>query len=241
GALVETTKGMAQAAEIYGTPFVSGKDSFYNYFKTDDGPVSIPCTLLVSGFGIIEEVRHVIGASLRGAGNKLCMLGRTCNGSLGSVQLRCSSAMVDGKLRTIEFSQDLDESKALGDYGRYHQLVKRGFVLSAHDVGEGGLAVALAEMGFTNNAGIKADLQKCPNDIGHDPGGMNFLFVETPARVIFEVAPENAHLAEELGFPVVGETTNDGRLVITDGETRLIDEPLSELKLLWKNGLVPYY
>ncbi|HEY2573009.1 MAG TPA: AIR synthase related protein, partial [Verrucomicrobiaceae bacterium] len=47
GALVETTKGMAQAAEIYGTPFVSGKDSFYNYFKTDDGPVSIPCTLLV--------------------------------------------------------------------------------------------------------------------------------------------------------------------------------------------------
>ena len=242
GALVETTKGMAQAAEIYGTPFVSGKDSFYNYFKTEEGPVSIPCTLLVSGFGIVEDSKHVVGASLRGAGNRLCMVGRTCNGSRGSVQLRIINAMhFEGKAGTIEFPQDLDEAKAFADYQRYHQLVSQGVVLSAHDVGEGGLAVALAEMGFSNKAGVKADLQRCPNDIGYDPGGMNFLFVETPGRILFEIAPGNAHFAEELGFPVIGETTHDCRLLITDGETKLIDAPLAELKAIWKNGLVRYY
>ena len=69
GALVETTKGMAQAAEIYAAPFVSGKDSFYNYFKTDEGPVSIPTTLLVSGFGIVEHANHIVGSSVRRAGH----------------------------------------------------------------------------------------------------------------------------------------------------------------------------
>ncbi len=88
GALVETTKGMAQAAEIYGAPFVSGKDSFYNYFKTDEGPVSIPVTLLVSGFGIVENEKHVVGASVRGSGNKLCLVGQASGGLAGSVFAR---------------------------------------------------------------------------------------------------------------------------------------------------------
>jgi len=242
GALVEATKGLAQAAETYGTPFVSGKDSFYNYFKTEEGPVSIPCTLLVSGFGIVEDSKHVVGASLRRPGNRLCLVGRTRAGLRGSVYLRVRNGIRgDGRADAGEFPQEFDEAGAFGDYQRYHQLVSRGMVLSAHDVGEGGLAVALVEMGFSEKGGVKADLQKCPNDIGYDPAGMNMLFVETPARIIFEIAPENAHFAEELGFPVIGETTDDGRLVITDGETKLIDEPIDELKAIWKSGLVKYY
>ena len=62
---------MAQAATAYAAPFVSGKDSFYNYFLTDEGPVSIPVTLLVSGFGIVEDAAHVTGASIRRAFKRL--------------------------------------------------------------------------------------------------------------------------------------------------------------------------
>ncbi|MCB1089721.1 MAG: phosphoribosylformylglycinamidine synthase subunit PurL, partial [Verrucomicrobiae bacterium] len=65
GALVETVKGIAAAAEAYSAPFVSGKDSFYNYFETEDGPVSIPVTILVSGMGIVEDASHVVTGSLR--------------------------------------------------------------------------------------------------------------------------------------------------------------------------------
>jgi phosphoribosylformylglycinamidine synthase len=239
GALVETVKGMAQAAEIYRAPFVSGKDSFYNYFKTVEGPISIPCTLLVSGFGIVEDGAHVVGASLRGAGNKLCIVGRTCSGSQGSVQERISNEMFGGT--HLAFPQDLDETTALANYERYYQLVRQGAVMSAHDVSEGGLAVALAEMSFSGKAGVKADLQKCPNDVGHDLGGMHFLFDETPGRIVFEIAPEKSHLAVAAGFPVIGETTSDGHVTITDGDTKLIHEPVAELKAIWKDGLTRYY
>ena len=60
--LVETCK-VAEAAEAYLAPFVSGK-FFYNYFETDNGSVSIP-TCLISGMGVVENSSHVTGASIR--------------------------------------------------------------------------------------------------------------------------------------------------------------------------------
>lgn len=233
GALVETTKGMARTAEIYGTPFVSGKDSFYNYFKTEDGPVSIPTTLLVSGFGVVEDAKHIVGASIRSAGHKLCLVGATTAGLRGSVFARVISALESREW--IGSAPDFDEAGSRANYQKYHALVKQGVVLAAHDVGEGGLAVALAEMGFSEKAGLNVDL----SPLG--ASSVDAAFGESPGRIIFEIAPENARFAEELGFPVIGETTNDGRLVITDGDTKLIDAPIAELKTIWKNGLVNYY
>jgi phosphoribosylformylglycinamidine (FGAM) synthase-like enzyme len=238
GALVETTKGMARAAEIYGTPFVSGKDSFYNYFKTDEGPVSIPCTLLVSGFGIVERPEDVIGATIRRTGSKLCLVGHSTSGSRGAVFGRhLRAARLDRPPR--QYPQEFDEHKAFANYLSYHELVTKGLILSAHDVSEGGLSVALAEMAFGGNVGVRVDLARCPTDmwLGH----AMHLFGETPGRIIFEIAPENAPAAEKLGFTVIGETTPDGRLVISDGSKELIDAPLAELKAIWKNGLVQYY
>ena len=239
GALVETTKGMAHAAEIYGAPFVSGKDSFYNYFKTDEGPVSIPVTLLLSGFGIVENAKHVVGASLRNAGNKLCLLGQASSGLAGSVFARIMSDGSDDEDLGFCNAPWFDEEESMESYDRYHQLVEAGVVLSAHDVSEGGLAVTLAEMGFSGKAGIKVDLGTVP--CLDDTPAAEHLFGETPGRIVFEIAPANAHLAEQHGFSIIGETTTDGRLTITNGETKLIHASLSELKPLWQNGLTPYY
>ena len=238
GALVETTKGMAHAAEIYGAPFVSGKDSFYNYFKTDEGPVSIPVTLLVSGFAIVEDAKHVVGASLRNAGNKLCLVGQASSGLAGSVFARM---IKHGAEDDVSFPScpTFDEKLAFESYHRYYQLIEKGVVLSAHDVSEGGLAVALSEAAFSGKAGIRVDLDTVP--CFDDTTAAEHLFGETPARIVFEIASENAYLAEALGFPVIGETTGDGQLSITNGETKLIDAPIAELKALWKNGLTPYY
>lgn len=233
GALVETTKGMAQTAEAYGAPFVSGKDSFYNYFKTEEGPVSIPTTLLVSGFGIVEKPQHIIGSSVRQAGSKLCLVGTSASGIRGSVFAR----VVAKKTGTASFfsAPDFDEDQALKSYRSYYELVQKGVVLSAHDVSEGGLAATLAEMGFSGKAGIKVDLGSS------ESGLVDQVFGETPGRIVFEVNAEKAALAEKAGFPVIGETTSDGQLVITQGATKLIDLAISELKALWKNGLTPYY
>ncbi len=233
GALVETCKGMATTAEAYGTPFVSGKDSFYNYFKTDEGPISIPVTLLVSGFGIIEKPEHIVGASLRGAGNKLCLAGRTSAGLRGAVFAKQTAL-------PSQAPPDFDEAQALENYRKYHELIQSGVILAAHDVSEGGLAVALAEMGFAGKAGARVDVASLPVTDG-DIGTCDRLFGETPGRIIFEIAPENVASAEAAGFPVIGETTADGRVTIVDGESVLVDAPISELKPLWKEGLTRYY
>jgi len=244
GALVETVKGMAHTAETYGAPFVSGKDSFYNYFKTDEGSVSIPVTLLVSGFGILEDAAHIVGASVRKQGSKLFLLGQASSGLAGSVLARVlakGSEDEENAEDQLEFTQppSFDEVQSLDDYCRYYELVRKGVVLSAHDVGEGGLAVALAEMAFSGKAGVTADLSNIPT-LDSTPAAEH-LFGETPGRIIFEVASEKAAFAEELGFTEIGETTEGGRVIITNGDMVLVDADVAELKSIWKNGLKTYY
>ncbi|MBQ1960501.1 MAG: phosphoribosylformylglycinamidine synthase subunit PurL, partial [Akkermansia sp.] len=77
GRIVECAKGIREAALAYGAPYVSGKDSFYNYFETEDGPVNIPVTFLCSGFGVVEDPSHVRGASLRRNNSAIFMVGNT--------------------------------------------------------------------------------------------------------------------------------------------------------------------
>ena len=77
GRLVENVKGICEAAQIYNAPYVSGKDSFYNYFETEDGPVSIPLTILVSGMGVIDDKSHIVRSSLRQPGHRIAVMGKT--------------------------------------------------------------------------------------------------------------------------------------------------------------------
>jgi phosphoribosylformylglycinamidine synthase len=239
GALVETVKGMAQSAEIYGAPFVSGKDSFYNYFKTDEGPISIPCTLLVSGFGVVEKPEHVVGASIRKPGNKIALVGAASAGLAGSVFARLITRGAEEEDVSFPTGPTFDETLALANYRSYYELVKQGVVLSAHDISEGGLAVAVAEMGFSGKAGLKVDLAEIPTF--DDTPAAEHLFGETPGRILFEIAPENVKLATDYGFTIIGETTSDGIITISNGEDALIHAPVSELKPIWQGGLTEYY
>ena len=237
GALVETVKGIARAAEVYSAPFVSGKDSFYNYFETKDGPVSIPVTILVSGMGVVEEAPHVVGSSLRRTDSTIAVLGTTCANLGGSVAARRLGA--DG-LRVPQ--TDLEGNLTL--YRRYYEAVKQGWILAAHDISEGGLAVALAELAFSGTAGLDVSLDSLPVEEPAEAGAL--LFSETPGRLVLEIAPEHreevaAHF-EGIAFAEIGNATPDhGQLRLSWGKEILLDESLSELKTLWKNGLAPYY
>jgi len=239
GALVETVKGMSVTAEVYGAPFVSGKDSFYNYFKTDEGPISIPCTLLVSGFGIVEDPKHIVGASIRGAGHKLALVGEASSGLAGSVFARIVKNGTEEEDVDFPVGPDFDEEMALADYRSYHELVKQGIVLSAHDISEGGLAVTLAEMGFSGKAGLKVDLAEVPTR--DDTPAAEHLFGETPGRIVFEFDEKHSDAVHDAGFTIIGETTDDGQLVIANGDDPLINVAISELKPIWKQGLVEFY
>ncbi|MAS96808.1 MAG: phosphoribosylformylglycinamidine synthase subunit PurL [Verrucomicrobiales bacterium] len=237
GALVETVKAIAAGAEAYGAPFVSGKDSFYNYFETDEGPVSIPVTILISGMGIVEKPEHVTGSSLRKDDSVLCVIGSTKSELGGSVFAR-RKGLTNATVPETEFEG------AMATYRKYYEAVKEGLILSAHDVSEGGLAVTLAEAAFSGKAGLDIDLCSLPMD--HDASKAAILFGESPSRLVIEVAPENlekvADLFEGLPFACIGAATPDhGNLRVEWGKETLIDEPIDELKSLWKNGLAQYY
>ncbi|MCK5920671.1 MAG: hypothetical protein KAG66_07000, partial [Methylococcales bacterium] len=238
GALVETVKAIAAAAESYGAPFVSGKDSFYNYFETKEGPVSIPVTILISGMGVIDSVEHVTGSSIRSNTSILAMVGHTQSALGGSVFARRV-----GDLETAEVPHT-DFELAMKIYRAYYEAINKGWILSTHDVSEGGLAVTLAEMGFSGKAGVEVDLCTLPMDA--DTRKADILFGESPSRLVLEIAPEHlskvADLFEGLPFGTIGRTVTDAdALRIEWGNEILVEESLSELKSIWKNGLAQYY
>ncbi|CAN5352319.1 phosphoribosylformylglycinamidine synthase subunit PurL [soil metagenome] len=228
GALVETVKGMAAAALAFGAPFVSGKDSFYNYFETDEGPVSIPVTLLVSGLGIVAGRDRIVGASLRRSDSVLFLVGEPSGDLGGSVFARVRGTG-DRRVPTADCAANLAR------YRQLHDAICAGKVLSAHDVSEGGLATALAEMAFSMKGGIEVDL-------GAGLPAAAALFNEAPGQIVVEVAADDAG-----AFPIDGcirignATAAHANLRISHGGTTRIDEPVAELKKLWKNGLTPYY
>ena len=194
-------------------------------------------TILISGMGIIEEAAHGIGAALLRSDSILAIIGHTGSALGGSVFARRH------ELGNAEVpATSLDE--AFQCYRRYYEAVKQGLILSAHDVGEGGLAVTLAEAAFSGKAGLEIDLCSLPMDDDISKAAM--LFGESPSRLVVEISPENletvAKLFAGLPFAALGRaTSHHTNLVVEWGNETLINESLTDLKSLWKNGLAQYY
>ncbi len=232
GALVETTKGISAAATAFAAPFISGKDSFYNYFITEDGPVSIPTTCLLSGIGIVENAAHVTGSSLRKDGSVIILLGKSGAPLGGSVFARYAGV-------TGATVPDTDAVANFALYKAYAAARDAGLVLSAHDVSEGGLAVALAEMAFSLAAGLEIDL----------PGAEDVctaLFHEGTGRLIIEIAEDNIDAVlghfKDLPLTILGQSTDAHRkLQIHRGEESVMDTGLAELKTIWAGRLAEFY
>ena len=238
GRLVECAKGIRDAALAYGAPYVSGKDSFYNYFETENGPVNIPVTFLCSGFGVVEDVSHVCGASLRRSDSVLFLVGNTEDELGGSVYARRHS-IVDARVPQTDCTANFAIYKQY-----YERALTKGLVLAAHDLSEGGLVVAAAEMAFSGKGGLCIDLDKLPT--AH--GWKNLIvpcFAESTGRFLVEVDPDMADdFASAMeGTPCarVGYATSDGKLTLTSGGKVALQEEIAALKHIWKHGLTPYY
>ncbi len=225
GALVESCKGMAEAALAYSAPFVSGKDSFYNYFETEDGPVSIPVTLLVSGMGIVESTDHITGSSIRRSDSLLCLLGNPAEDLGGSVYSR-----IAGLPETAVPS--VQPKSNLARYRAYYEALKKGLILSAHDVSEGGLLVTLAEMTFSEKAGVEIEAEL---------SNAQWL-AESPGCFVIEIQADALPSVEALfgdhGFQVLGHTTSAHQKLVIPGK---VDTAIAELKHTWKSPLATYY
>jgi phosphoribosylformylglycinamidine synthase len=224
GCLVETTKGMAEAATFYQAPFVSGKDSFYNFFETEDGPISVPVTLVISGLGIIDDRKQVVGSSLRHDGSALFVIGKMDTELGGSVAARVSG-ITDARVPKCDLEANLAR------YENLYNALQKGLVAAAHDVSEGGLITAIAEMAFSMKVGLEIDTFLSKEQ----------LFAETPGCIVVEVESTEVDDFKALfgeDAQQIGKTTSaHKKLVIADQ----IEEDLTSLKERWQHGLTPYY
>ncbi len=234
GRLVECVKGISDAAEEFEAPFISGKDSFYNYFETEDGPINIPVTFLCSGVGIVEDQIHVTGSSLRRDHSVFCLLGETKDEMGGAVFSRLQG--ITGAL-----VPQTDCARNLQTYRKFHQARVAGLILSAHDVSEGGLITTVAEMGFSGKGGIEIELDA----LGNLPPAVA-LFSESTGRIVIEVLPENLSALQEAlageTLTILGKAVSGHRsLAVRRGGEELLREEFSSLKAIWQQRLAEFY
>jgi phosphoribosylformylglycinamidine synthase len=235
GGLVRAAQACRDGSLAFSIPFISGKDSLNNEFECEDGTViAIPATLLISAMTIVENAENCITMDVKKAGNLIFIVGETKNELGGSHYYK----LLD---KTGANVPKLDLQKAPAIAANIAQAIKQGLIESCHDCSEGGIAAALAEMSFSGNAGIKADLRGVPktSDIVRDD---TLLFSESNSRYIVEVKQENydafAKMMLNLPFGQLGEVHSEPKLIIksANGKT-VINSETQKLKQEWQKTL----
>ncbi len=228
GSLVLAAEACRDVALAYQTPFISGKDSLNNEYHSGTHHLIIPPTLLISAMGRVPDVRRCVSMDLKSAGNKLYLLGVT-RPEMGGSHYHLVHGLQGGQLPPV----DLDLAPRL--FRQLFEAIQRGLVRACHDLSEGGLTVAAAEMAFAG--GIGADLAALPWQTGLDDVAQ--LFGESPSRFLVEVEPDRSAEFEaclrDLPVHEVGKTVKESRLRIAgrSGEW-LIWAALDQLRQAWQ-------
>jgi len=232
GTFVQSAKGCRDAALGYGTPFISGKDSLNNEFQTQTGQtIAIPATLLVSAISVIDDVSRCVTADAKAAGNFLFLLGRTGPQLGGSHYLLVEGGQTGNDVPPVDVPANLKVMRAI------QAAIEAGTVRSCHDLSEGGLAVAAAEMAFSGALGVELDLAAVPTT-DNSVGDQARLFAESAGRFLVEVAPQNydafLRIVKDCPFGEVGKVTGAGRIVIKGQAGDVIDLPAADAKAAWQ-------
>jgi phosphoribosylformylglycinamidine (FGAM) synthase-like enzyme len=211
----------------YLMPFISGKDSLKNEYHSHGRHIVIPPTLLISAIGRVPDVRRCVTMDLKEPGNSLYLVGTTRDERGGS-----HYHLVHGLSGGVVPSVDLEAAPRI--FRAVHNAIADGYVRSCHDLSEGGLAVAVAEMAFAG--GLGADLTAPASGILSDAA---WLFSESATRFVVEVRPDRVADFEKClaGLPLtaLGQTVKGQRLRIAGASGEwVIWAQLSRLKEAWQ-------
>ena len=207
----EAVRGLADGCLALGVPVTGGNVSFYN----QTGDAAIHPTPVVGVLGVHDDVRRRLPAGFSQAGLRVMLLGRTGAEFGGSLWARVAHGHLGGRPPAV----DLDAERSLADV--LVAAARLGLLAAAHDLSDGGLAVALAESCLTGGQG-------CAVALAGD--AFTGLFAESAARAVVAVSPgaeaEFAALCAEHGVPSAGLGVTGGPSLEVTG---LFAIPLDEL------------
>lgn len=239
GTLVEAAQGCYDAALRYGTPFISGKDSLNNEYVGSDGlRHAIPPTLLISAIGIIDDVNQSVTMDLKEAGNILYLVGDFApvfGGShytmttVDSAPETINSSTVDGLPSTIGEAVPGISENAPAVYRALNKAISTGLVRSCHDLSEGGLGVAAAEMCIGGRLGLTMELEA--------EDTLRTMFGETNGCLLVEVRPGDTAAFEKLltGLPKtrVAVVTAEANFILKKAGKEISFAPVDDLVTVW--------
>ena len=236
--LVRANRQLEEVCRAYRLPCVSGKDSMKNDYGKGENKISIPPTMLFSLFGDHPDVRFTATSDLKRGGERLYLFG------LSSQELGASE--VSYLLQEQGITQGIggnvprltNPEFRLEGYRALSKAIQDGLIRTAHDLSEGGLGVAIAEMCIGGKRGARIDLDGTGiNDC--DVWGQ--LWGESLGRILIGVEAmhetEVVDRLEEYGLTLMGLVTESQELVIEDGFDEVVNLPVSELEESWKGTL----
>lgn len=245
GSLVRAAQGCHDASLYYKTPFISGKDSLNNEYIGSDGQRhAIPGTLLISSIAIHPDIRCSITLDIKAPENNIYLVGDFQPALDGSHALHLVGAQsFTDKSALNKVPQRPAHARQI--YQALHTAMMKGLVCSAHDLSEGGLSIAAAEMAIAGRLGINLDLSA----IQINP--VTTLFGETNGCLLVEIESENTAAFEDLLchhfsaagidqetplFLRLGITLIQPKLHITHNGQSMIDLPVSDLVSAFHNN-----
>ncbi|KOS59989.1 phosphoribosylformylglycinamidine synthase subunit PurL [Lysinibacillus agricola] len=219
----KSADGISAACTALNSPVIGGNVSLYN---ERSGEAVYP-TPTIGMVGLIEDLAHVTTQDVKAAGDVVFVIGDTKTEFGGSeLQKLLNNGVISGKAPAIDLQIEAARQQAL------LKAIKAGIVQSAHDVAEGGLAVALAETTFgANGLGV---------DVTLTGSATTALFSETQSRFVVTVKEENAAAFVEIvkDAQKIGVVTNDALVKINGDNGVLVDGTVEEFRSNWK-GAIP--
>jgi phosphoribosylformylglycinamidine synthase len=227
---VQACEACYTIAKGFEAPFISGKDSLYN-----ESPMgAITPTLLITAIGVIPDVRQAVTAEFKKPGNQVYLIGQTLPELGGSAYYKLMGFV--GK--TVP---RVDTKRAKKIVDSTIKAIDCGWVKTCHDISEGGLAVASAEMAISGGFGVDLQLKNVPRHRSLTRDDF-ILFSESNSRFLVEVdkryGKDFEDLMEDNFCALVGEIKREPTFSVhsIDGK-QLVETDLLKLRRAWKTTL----
>lgn len=229
--LVRACKAIYDITPIYNCPCISGKDSMKNDYKRGDKKISVLPTLLFTIVGKINDIRKSVSFYFKKENSLIYLIGETRK-ELGLSEYYQMKGIKSGAVPKV-FPE-----KAINTYKKINILIENSLLLSAHDLSDGGLIIALSEASFGGNIGVDINLDNFDDYLTTE----DILFSETPSRILVSIDEKDKEkfldILQDEKVYFLGKTTLTDTIIIRKQGNIILKDSIKILKEIWKNALI---
>ena len=224
GEFAECLEGIKEACEFLNYPVVSGNVSFYN----GTNKKNIFPTPVIGGVGLIKKISKPLNHNFKKEKSKLILIGKTFGHLEQSCFLKENFSIMEGMPPEINLLNEKNNGECL------LKLIDKNLVLSAHDISNGGLIIALSEMSMNSNYGAKINKTKELTNL------FKYFFGEDQARYVLEIDENDIKVVEKIlkdnniYYKIIGFTQKDYCEI--EGELKISNKELFKLNNQWYNN-----